>query len=108
MKSPWRRSPPPKTIALVGADAEFARNAVKGARENAKNLGLEIVYDESYPPRTADYTPIVNAIQARNPDIVYVRVLSARFGRMVKAATETGLDVKLFGAAWSGCSSHRS
>ena len=51
------QDPPPKTIALVGADAEFARNAVKGARANAQKLGLDIVYDESYPPRTADYTP---------------------------------------------------
>ena len=45
------QDPPPKTIALVGADAEFAKNAVNGARTNAENLGLEIVYDESYPPK---------------------------------------------------------
>jgi branched-chain amino acid transport system substrate-binding protein len=53
------QNPRPKTIALVGADAEFARNAVKGARENAKKLGMKIVYDQTYPPRTADYSPIV-------------------------------------------------
>ena len=96
------QDPPPRTIALVGADAEFARNAVKGARENAKNLGLEIVYDESYPPRTADYTPIVNAIQARNPDIVYVGSYPPDSVGMVKAATEVGLNAKLFGGGMVG------
>ena len=96
------QDPPPKTIALVGADAEFARNAVNGARTNAENLGLEIVYDESYPPRTADYTPIVNAIQARNPDIVYVGSYPPDSVGMVKAATEVGLKAKMFGGGMVG------
>ena len=96
------QDPPPKTIALVGADAEFARNAVKGARENAKNLGLEIVYDESYPPRTPDFTPIVNAIQARNPDIVYVGSYPPDSVGMVKAANEVGLKTRMFGGGMVG------
>ena len=37
--------PKPKTIAIVAADAEFSKNASDGARENAKALGLDIVYD---------------------------------------------------------------
>jgi branched-chain amino acid transport system substrate-binding protein len=96
------QDPPPQTIALVGADAEFARNAVKGARINAENLGLEIVYDESYPPRTPDYTPIVNAIQARSPDIVYVGSYPPDSVGMVKAATEVGLETKMFGGGMVG------
>ena len=96
------QDPPPKTIALVGADAEFARNAVKGARENAKELGLEIVYDESYPPKTPDFTPIVNAIQARNPDIVYVGSYPPDSVGMVKAANEVGLKTRMFGGGMVG------
>ena len=96
------QDPPPKTIALVGADAEFAKNAVNGARTNAENLGLEIVYDESYPPRTPDFTPIVNAIQARNPDIVYVGSYPPGSVGMVKAATEIGLKARMFGGGMVG------
>ena len=33
------QDPPPKTIALVGADAEFAKNAVKGARDPGGRAG---------------------------------------------------------------------
>ena len=36
-------------VALVGADVEFSRNAIDGARENAKAMGFEIVYERSYP-----------------------------------------------------------
>lgn len=94
--------PKPKTIALVGADAEFARNAVDGARENAKELGLKVVYDQAYPPRTADFTPIVRAIKARKPDIVFVGSYPPDSVGMVKAATEVGLDAKLFGGGMVG------
>ncbi len=96
------QSPKPETIALVGADAEFARNAVKGARIHAKRLGLRIVYDQTYPPRTADYTPIVRAIQARKPDIVYVGSYPPDSAGMVKAASEIGLKTKMFGGGMVG------
>ena len=97
-----QQNPKPKTIALVGADAEFARNAVKGARTNAKKMGLKIVYDRTYPPRTADYSPIVRAIQARNPDIVFVGSYPPDSVGMVKAASEVGLKTKLFGGGMVG------
>ena len=32
----------------------------------------KIVYDKTYPPSTTDYTPIVRAIAATNPDLVVV------------------------------------
>src|SRR5262249_31854085 len=63
--------PKPKTVALVAADAEFGKTACDGARENAKAGGFEIVYDKSYPPGTTDMVPIVRAIQATNPDLVF-------------------------------------
>ena len=91
-----------KTIALVGADAEFAQNAVEGARNNAQEAGLEIVYDESYPPNTADFTPIIRAIQATNPDVVFVGSYPPDSAGMVRAANELGLQTKLFGGGMVG------
>lgn len=64
------QNPKPQTVAIVAADAEFAKNASDGAGDNAKALGLRIVYDASYPPTTADYTPVVRAVRAANPDVV--------------------------------------
>ena len=61
------QSPRPRTVALIGADAEFGKTACDGARENAKAGGFDIVYDKSYPPGTTDMVPIVRAIQATNP-----------------------------------------
>jgi branched-chain amino acid transport system substrate-binding protein len=95
-------SPAPKTVALVGADAEFSNNVLTGARENAKKFDLRIVYDKSYPPATVDFSPIVRAIQATNPDIVLLASYPPDSVGMVRAATEIGLKTQLFGGAMVG------
>jgi branched-chain amino acid transport system substrate-binding protein len=95
-------TPRPKTVAIVGADAEYARNATDGARENAAKYGFQIVYDKSYPPTTADFTPILRAIEATHPDIIYVASYPPDSVGMIRAANETGLDTKMFGGAMVG------
>lgn len=95
-------NPRPKTIALVGADAEFSKNAVDGARALAKRDGYTIVYDRTYPPTTSDFSPIVRAIQATNPDMVFVGSYPPDTVGMVRAANELGLNTKLFGGGMVG------
>lgn len=95
-------SPRPKTVAIVGADAEFSNTAMTGARAIAKKEGFNIVYDRTYPPSTADYTPIVRAIQATNPDLVFIASYPLDSVGMVRAATELGLKTKLFGGGMVG------
>jgi branched-chain amino acid transport system substrate-binding protein len=94
--------PKPKTVALVGADAEFPRNALIGARVNAERAGLEIVYDRTYPPATVDFTPVIRAIQAAEPDIVYVASYPPDSAGIVRAVNEVGLDAALFGGGMVG------
>ena len=89
------QNPRPKTVAIVAADAEFARNAAEGARENATAAGLAIVYDKTYPPHTVDYTPIVRAIQASNPDIVFVGSYPPDTAGMLRAISEVGFQPKM-------------
>jgi branched-chain amino acid transport system substrate-binding protein len=94
--------PKPQTIALVAADAEYAQTVVAGARETIKKLGLKVVYDKSYPPNTQDFTPIVRAIQATNPDVVFVASYPPDSVGMVRAANEVGLKPRMFGGGMIG------
>jgi branched-chain amino acid transport system substrate-binding protein len=95
-------TPRPKTVALVGADAEFSNNVLIGARAIAKQDGFDIVYDRTYPPSTTDYTPIVRAMQATNPDLVFVASYPVDSVGIVRAATELGLKTQLFGGGMVG------
>ena len=96
-------NPRPKTVALIAADAEFAQNAVDGARQNIKDMGVfETIFDKSYPPTTADFAPILRAVQALNPDIVFVAAYPPDSVGIVRAANEIGLTSKLFGGTFIG------
>ncbi|MGE5129562.1 MAG: amino acid ABC transporter substrate-binding protein [Sphingomonadaceae bacterium] len=96
------QNPKPQTVAIVAADSDFALAAAAGARENAKKDGFKIVYDKTYPPSTTDFTPIVRAIQAEKPDVVFVASYPPDSVGMVKAAREVGLKAKMFGGGMVG------
>jgi branched-chain amino acid transport system substrate-binding protein len=96
------QNPKPKTIALVTADAEFGRNALDGARQNLKDSGLQIVYDRAYPPTTVDYTPIIRAVQAANPDIVYVASYPPDTVGILHATQELNYTPTFFGGTMVG------
>ena len=96
------QTPKPKTIALLSADAEFARNAVAGARRNAQKMGLQIVYDKTYPPGTADFSPIMRALIASKADMIYVGSYPPGSVGLVKSAKELGLKTKMFGGGMVG------
>jgi branched-chain amino acid transport system substrate-binding protein len=89
-------------LAIVAADAEYPKNASEGARDTAKSLGLQVVYDKSYPPSTTDYSPIVRAIQATNPEIVFVASYPPDSAGMLRAATEIDLKTRYFGGGMVG------
>ena len=96
------QNPKPKSVAILAADSDFALAAAAGAKVNAKKYGFKIVYDKTYPPGTPDFTPIVRAIQAEQPDLVYVASYPPGSVGMVKAAREVGLKAKMFGGGMVG------
>jgi len=98
-------NPKPKTIAIAGADQDFSIHGMDGAREQAKAMGLTIVYDHTYPPTTVDYSPIVRAIQATHPELVFVASYPADTVGMIRAVGEVGLKTRMFGGAMVGLQS---
>jgi branched-chain amino acid transport system substrate-binding protein len=97
------QQPRPKTVAIVAADAEFAQNAADGARQSIKEIGgFQTVMDQKYPPSTTDFAPIMHAVAALNPDIVYVAAYPPDSVGIVRAANEINLTPKMFGGTFIG------
>jgi branched-chain amino acid transport system substrate-binding protein len=94
--------PKPRTLAIAGADAEFSHLALDGMRENAKKLGLKIVYDRAYPPATIDFAPIVRGIKASNPDLIFLASYPPDTAGLIRAAHEIGITAKMFGGGMIG------
>jgi branched-chain amino acid transport system substrate-binding protein len=97
-----KQNPKPQTVAILAADAEFAQSSAQGAREEIKKHGFKLVYDQSYPPSTTDFAPVMRAIQAANPDIVYIGAYPPDNVGIIRAANEIGLSPKMFGGAMIG------
>jgi branched-chain amino acid transport system substrate-binding protein len=97
-----QQTPKPKTVAIIAADAEFSKNAADGARLAVKNSDFEIVYDKTYPPPTQDFAPIIRAIQALNPDMVFAAAYPPDSIGLIRAMNEVGFMPKMFGGAMIG------
>src|ERR1700756_4590987 len=93
-----------KTVALLSSDQEFAQNIVTTARDVTKEIGLQVVFDQAYPPSTAEFSSIIRALNAAKPDIVFVASYPPDSAAILKAVNEIGIgdNVKIFGGAMVG------
>lgn len=58
-----------KTIAILGEDSEYPREAVPGSAEYAQAHGMKVVYQDFYPPKTTDFSSYLAHVKAVNPDV---------------------------------------
>lgn len=93
-----------KTVALMQADGEFQQNLATGTRAIAKAMGLDIVYDQTYPPNTVEFSSIIRAVRNAKPDIVFIASYPGESAGIVRAINEIGLgnSVKLVGGGLVG------
>src|SRR5207302_10241190 len=89
------QNPKPKTVAIVATDAECQHKAAESARDHAKRTGIEVVYDRAYPPTTVDFTPIIRAVQAAHPDMVYISSYPSDTVGILRSVGELGLETKM-------------
>jgi len=94
--------PKPHTVALVGEDTEFGQNILNGARANIEKLGLKIVHDRTFPPDTVDHGPVVRAVQAAAPDLVFVASYATGSVGIVRVVNEIGYKPRMLGGAMIG------
>lgn len=93
-----------KTVAFLASDQEFAQNILKGAKDLAAKAGFKTVYEQSYPPTTVDFSAMIRAVRAAEPDMVFVASYPGDSAAIVRAVSEIGVgsSVKLFGGGMVG------
>jgi branched-chain amino acid transport system substrate-binding protein len=93
-----------KTMALLAADQEFAQNLALTARDVAKKHNLPVVFDQTYPPNTVEFSSIIRSLKAAKPEIVYVASYPPDSAGILRALNEIGIgdEVKVFGGGMVG------
>src|SRR5258708_14847013 len=62
----------PKTVAIIGDNTGASVASVKPMREGLlRELGLELVMDETFTPPLSDATPLVQKVRAAKPDLLF-------------------------------------
>jgi branched-chain amino acid transport system substrate-binding protein len=96
------QSPRPTTVALVTADAEFARNPLLGGRANAERYGFAIVHERTYPLETTNFTPILDEVAATGCDLLFLCSYLADSIALVRALRAHAFRPKMVGGAMIG------
>lgn len=96
------QKPQPQTIAILSADAEFSKNPVTGARENAEKYGFKIAYEQTYPLSTENFAPVIEQVKATYPDLFFIcSYLNDSMG-LVRAIHKSDFRPKMVGGAMIG------
>jgi branched-chain amino acid transport system substrate-binding protein len=95
-------NPKPKTVAAVYPDMEYGQAVKNGIKTAAAAAGLQIVYDQGFPPSMTDLTTVVRQIQASNPDIVAIGTQPGQSISIVRAISEVGLKAMIVGGSMTG------
>lgn len=96
------RNPKPLTVAVLSADAEFSKNPVIGARENAEKYGFQIVYEETYPLSTEDFIPLIEKVKATHADLFFICSYLNDSKGLVRAIHKSDYRPKMVGGAMIG------
>ena len=93
-----------KRIAIINSDLEFAAAAATGGNQVAKEYGMEVVMNQSYPPNTSDFSAILRNINAAKPDAVFVCSYPADSAAIIRGVKEIGIadSVQIFGGSMIG------
>jgi branched-chain amino acid transport system substrate-binding protein len=59
-----------KTVAVIKLDGLVANAAANGASELAKTKGLQLVFSETYPNGTTNFSGILSKVKATKPDVL--------------------------------------
>jgi len=90
-------TPRGQRVAIFNENVLAMQAAADAANGQVKAAGLEVVYKESYPTGTKDFSPIIAAIKSKNPDVLIAGGYTGDMIVLTRQASEQGLNVKMFG-----------
>jgi branched-chain amino acid transport system substrate-binding protein len=91
-----------KTIAVINVDSLPGKAVAKGTLELAKKKSLEVVFQETYPPGTTDFSAILNKLKAAKPDVLVANYIPAEVIAMTRQMREQDVNVKMLSATPGG------
>jgi branched-chain amino acid transport system substrate-binding protein len=90
-------TPRAQRVALISENALAPKSFGEGAARQAKEAGLEVVYNEIYPTGTKDFSAILAAMKSKNPDLLLFAGYTGDATVVARQIPEMGVNLKMFG-----------
>lgn len=93
-----------KKVAVIRNTAsDYSDGLATAFVEKAKEIGLEVVADESYKDADADFKAQLTKIQGANPEVLFIPDYYQKASLIAPQAREVGIKAKLIGGdGWDG------
>jgi branched-chain amino acid transport system substrate-binding protein len=88
-----------RTLAVINEETLFPKAAAQGAMSLAKKKGVQVVLAETYPKGTTDFAPILNKVQAANPDVLAAPGYFDDGVAITRQLKELNVNPRMFGLA---------
>jgi branched-chain amino acid transport system substrate-binding protein len=85
-----------KKAAVIGEDSLFPRQSGKGAKDWAKQLGIDIVVEENYPQKQTDFTALLQKIKGAGAEAIFSNSYFADAAAQLRQLREQNINLKLF------------
>src|SRR3990167_4395904 len=88
-----------KKVALIYENTAFPRGVANGVKAKAKQLGMQIVFEEEYGKASTDFSSMIIKIKAKKVDMVIGGSYLPDSTAFMRQAKENRLYVKIFAFA---------
>ena len=83
---------------MINVDTLPAKAVAKGALDLARKKGLQVVFHETYPLGTTDFSAIINKVKEAKPDLLVVNYIPAEVIAITRQMKELDVNVKMLSA----------
>jgi len=88
-----------KTMAMLAEDTAFPKAVSSEVAKVAKEYGLTIVFNQTYPKGASDFSALLTKVKQLNPDVVLANSYLPDGQGIIRQCREQGVDAKLYAVA---------
>jgi branched-chain amino acid transport system substrate-binding protein len=86
-----------KNVAIVDDRTAYGQGVADVFKKTASAKGAKVVAEQYTNDKATDFRPILTAVKAKNPDVVFYGGMDAQAGPMLKQMKEMGINAKFLG-----------
>jgi len=88
-----------KTLALLAEDTAFPKAVSAEVGKMAGEYGLKIVFDETYPKGSSDFSALLTKVKQIAPDVLFANSYLPDSQGILRQCHELGIEAKMFAVA---------